>query len=313
MEKVDPKLEVKIKEAKKLIAKMAQDKLQFTYTLEEKIFDQFSLESWLRYLNAQNDRLKYLLIKEMKKMDLLQMLVDKIRCTDNTYQKNSIKECLSAQEMNNHKLHCQMVHGSKSLRKEKQLLEDMKLSQQEDKFVSFWTQLEEQLGVYHADWRFDPMKQILLLHHQMPVLIITGDAVKDRIIEFRDLEWRIQSCGVALRNEYEAIAINNVNGKSAVKGKTWTPLGSKKALQEQVKVAGKKIDELRKTQLALGLGKIISQVERESEAMKRGIDSWRKKFPELNQRKDKLYLHYLKPIDEQPCSMRLETLSFYYY
>lgn len=48
-----------------------------------------------------------------------------------------------------HKLHFRMVHGSKRLAKEKQLLKEIKVShqqQQQDTFALFWTQLEGHLS-----------------------------------------------------------------------------------------------------------------------------------------------------------------------
>ncbi|XP_004291062.1 PREDICTED: uncharacterized protein LOC101291396 [Fragaria vesca subsp. vesca] len=205
VKKMDPELEVKIKEATKLIAEMSQDKLRFKYSL-------------------------------------------------------------------------QMVHGSKSLTKEKQLLKDMKLSQQDDKFVTFWTQLEQELEMQ--------LRKVIL-----KPLLITMESTE---------MWNCKA------SDYDAMVKNNVNANAAWKGIISSSSGLKKALQEKVKVASERIEELRKTLLALGLGKIISQVERESEAMKRGIDSWRKRFPYQI-----VYENVWRHSDVN--SMRLESLSYCYY
>lgn len=42
-------------------------------------------------------------------------------------------------------LHFRMVHGSKSLAKEKQLLKEIKVKEEKDSFASFWSQWEEDL------------------------------------------------------------------------------------------------------------------------------------------------------------------------
>lgn len=42
-------------------------------------------------------------------------------------------------------LHFQMVHGRKSLAKEKQLLKEIKVKEEKDSFASYWSQWEEDL------------------------------------------------------------------------------------------------------------------------------------------------------------------------
>lgn len=73
----------------------------------------------------------------------------------------------------------------------------------------------------------------------MPFLISTGDT-KDREGEIRELEWRIERCGVVLQKKADKTPISNNRTANAnptiVKGKAWTSFSSKKALQEQVKV-----------------------------------------------------------------------------
>lgn len=73
----------------------------------------------------------------------------------------------------------------------------------------------------------------------MPFLISKGDT-KDCKGEIRELEWRIERCGVVLQKKADKTPIANNRTANAnptlVKGKTWTSLSSKRALQEQVKV-----------------------------------------------------------------------------
>ncbi|KAK9946251.1 hypothetical protein M0R45_011725 [Rubus argutus] len=342
MEDLEASLKARIEEAENLIATMGQDKLRITETLEQKMFDQRCLLSRLVCLNSDKeglihsvinekkkmdalqlflrklgftDRLIHSVINEQKKMDALQLFLRKLGFTDNAYQKKPIQSYLSAQEMSKHNLHFRMVHGSKSLAKEKQVLKEFKVKEEKDCFASFWSQWEEDLvflsenvrlkidftalktgtsiyrryqnGTVHID--LHTLKQTWWLQHQMPFLISKGDT-KDREGEIRELEWRIERCGVVLQKKADKTPISNNRTANAnptiVKGKAWTTFSSKKALQEQVKLAGKKIEQSRKTQLTLGLGPKIGQAERELVALEKDIGSLMKQLPGIDKRKD---------------------------
>ncbi|KAK9946252.1 hypothetical protein M0R45_011725 [Rubus argutus] len=308
MEDLEASLKARIEEAENLIATMGQDKLRITETLEQKMFDQRCLLSRLVCLNSDKeglihsvinekkkmdalqlflrklgftDRLIHSVINEQKKMDALQLFLRKLGFTDNAYQKKPIQSYLSAQEMSKHNLHFRMVHGSKSLAKEKQVLKEFKVKEEKDCFASFWSQWEEDLVFLSENTWW--------LQHQMPFLISKGDT-KDREGEIRELEWRIERCGVVLQKKADKTPISNNRTANAnptiVKGKAWTTFSSKKALQEQVKLAGKKIEQSRKTQLTLGLGPKIGQAERELVALEKDIGSLMKQLPGIDKRKD---------------------------
>lgn len=304
MEDLEASLKARIEEAENLIATMGQDKLRLTETLEQKMFDQRCLLSRLVCLNSDKEGLIHSVINEQKKMDALQLFLRKLGFTDNAYQKKPIQSYLSAQEMSKHNLHFRMVHGSKSLAKEKQVLKEFKVKEEKDCFASFWSQWEEDLvflsentgtsiyrryqnGTVHID--LHTLKQTWWLQHQMPFLISKGDT-KDREGEIRELEWRIERCGVVLQKKADKTPISNNRTANAnptiVKGKAWTTFSSKKALQEQVKLAGKKIEQSRKTQLTLGLGPKIGQAERELVALEKDIGSLMKQLPGIDKRKD---------------------------
>lgn len=61
-----------------------------------------------------------------------------------------------------------------------------------------------------------------------------------------------------------------------------------------MQLAGKKIEESRKTQLALGLGPKIGQAERELVALEKDIGSLMKQLPGIDKRKDEAHQCILK-------------------
>ena len=77
----------------------------------------------------------------------------------------------------------------------------------------------------------------------MPFLVSKGDT-KIREGEIRELQWRIERCGVVLQKKSDKISISNNRTANAsptpvspVKGSNWTSFASKEDLQEQIKVA----------------------------------------------------------------------------
>ncbi|KAL6208038.1 hypothetical protein ACLB2K_018990 [Fragaria x ananassa] len=312
---LETSIKAEIEEAEKLIAMIGGEKLQLTDSLGQMMFDHRCWLSRLVDLNCRKEELVHSVIRERRKMDLLQQLPHKLRFADNTYQKKPIKLCLSAQEMSKHNLHFRMEHGSKSLVKEKRLLKEMKLSQKEaeDGFASFWTQWEDDFtnaseniiryrryGNGIVCINLHTLKQTWWLQHQMPFLISKGD-IKDREGDIRELEWRIETCGVGLpllqkKADKTLLAFNRSADTNPipVKGKTWTCLVTKKKLQDQIKLASKNKEESRKTQLALGLGLKLSEVQRELVTIERDMESLKKKMTLIDQKKDEAHQYIFK-------------------
>ncbi|XP_050367139.1 uncharacterized protein LOC126785480 [Argentina anserina] len=160
----------------------------------------------------------------------LQQLLDKLRFSDNAYKKKTIKSCLSAHEMNKHKLYFPMVHGSKSFTKEKQLLKEIRASQQEDSFDSFWTRLEERLIDSENTWYWHHLKQTWWLHQQVSLLILERDLVEDREGNIKELERRIEKLDIVLQKHGDETITNNTAKANffTVSRKAWTSLGAKK-------------------------------------------------------------------------------------
>ncbi|XP_004292799.1 PREDICTED: uncharacterized protein LOC101309126 [Fragaria vesca subsp. vesca] len=320
MEELEPSLKPRIEEAVKVVAKMGQDKLWFNEKLTQKKLDR----GGLLYLNWRKEELAHSVILERKKIDLLELLLHKLRFTDNGYQKKPIEACLSAQEIKKHNLRFRMVHESKSLASEKRLLKEIKgsqkLQEEDDSFASFCTQCEadlayvtkhlKQIGNIYTRhsrypnwwWNIARDEQMWWLQHRMPFLISKGDT-KDREGEIRDLKCRIERCGVVLLKKADKTPIaddTNANASpTLVRGKTRTSLVSKKALQEQIKLSGKKIEESRKTLLALGLGPKSCKAQRNLVGVEKEMASLRKKLPGLDQRKSEAHQCILELFTKQ--------------
>lgn len=312
-------LEVRIEEAKKLLGKTKQDILQISRELEWKMLDQDRLVSRLKYghgrfrksVDSRWENLSFLKLTLDKLcfannayrgratkscsskreldihkggFDLLQQALDKLYSEHIEYRGRSRNPCSSLQELDKNKLHFRMLHGRKTLSEEKQLLKEINANQIKKATSSSCFSLDElndAIGWFHhcerRDWRF----------------FKKGALDEERIIKEKNEL-------LCLREKAIATA--------AVKGKLWTSLGSKQAIQDKIK-EGTELDGMMKEASSI---RTTLHDEKVLEKIRKGIKSLQKQLADARQRKNKLYECILRlsklPDGESSCNYQYRSL-----
>ncbi|XP_060673402.1 uncharacterized protein LOC107420016 isoform X3 [Ziziphus jujuba] len=193
-----------------------------------------------------------------KELDILEMCEDKLHFANNAYQVKPMSASFSNQQLDNHKAHYRMLHGTDSIAKEKQLLREVRagqdspedetsLSMQQIKYATWW---------WHRSLRYEKDQK----------------KAKDGLREIKQHEW----C------RDRAIA------NATVKGQIWNSLGSKKALRDQIEVLRTDLEESRKRHLEIRAN--ITSVKKELKGVDREFNFLKKQIVDIDRKKLEAHL-----------------------
>ncbi|KAM1133632.1 hypothetical protein ACFX19_043568 [Malus domestica] len=301
----------RIQEVEKLAAKICQDKIQLNEDIAKRKCDRSSVLFRLEDLNEKG--LKSRLAVEREKMNILQLFL--LRLTNKAPQGKPEKPFMPREEISKHKMNFRMVHGTNSLADEKQLVKVMNVRQKEDTAGSF-----SPLGRDYYYYIAPPLITTYYLRHLSAVQYLRNQRsiMHHRLRQIQELQWQgrqIQELqwqgdrpGIVFERQWDeaiaearATANPNADANAAANAiataRIWDSLSSKKALQEQIKVTGEKIEELTKSLTAVRPK--VRKVERELKAIERDIEILEKKLSLIGQRKDEANQCILKLKNQQ--------------
>ncbi|KAM1118647.1 hypothetical protein ACFX13_043635 [Malus domestica] len=301
----------RIQEVEKLAAKICQDKIQLNEDIAKRKCDRSSVLFRLEDLNEKG--LKSRLAVEREKMNILQLFL--LRLTNKAPQGKPEKPFMPREEISKHKMNFRMVHGTNSLADEKQLVKVMNVRQKEDTAGSF-----SPLGRDYYYYIAPPLITTYYLRHLSAVQYLRNQRsiMHHRLRQIQELQWQgrqIQELqwqgdrpGIVFERQWDeaiaearASANPNADANAAANAiataRIWDSLSSKKALQEQIKVTGEKIEELTKSLTAVRPK--VRKVERELKAIERDIEILEKKLSLIGQRKDEANQCILKLKNQQ--------------
>lgn len=264
----DPDSRFRIEEAEILIRSLNERRLEVDKKIAERRSDREYIISRLKILHEREKRLEYDMVLRKKQQGHLQAALDKLSFTNSAYQDREINSCLVADDINCRNLNFKLLHGSKNLAAEKKLLREIKASEK-GKTVSLWSSLKE------IDSSICP------LNYQLLRGCYNASTVGDKSIlkEIQHLE----------------IAKEKAIANATVKGKIWNSLGTKKALQEEIKFHAKELVDLRKQHLFLKAS--IKEVEEKLPAVEKRIISLERQLAHLRRQKDEAYEHLINHAD----------------
>lgn len=264
----DPDSRFRIEEAEILIKSLNERRLEVDKKIAERRSDREYIISRLKILHEREKRLEYDMVLRKKQQGHLQAALDKLSFTNSAYQDREINSCLVADDINCRNLNFKLLHGSKNLAAEKKLLREIKASEK-GKTVSLWSSLKE------IDSSICP------LNYQLLRGCYNASTVGDKSIlkEIQHLE----------------IAKEKAIANATVKGKIWNSLGTKKALQEEIKFHAKELVDLRKQHLFLKAS--IKEVEEKLPAVEKRIISLERQLAHLRRQKDEAYEHLINHAD----------------
>ncbi|KAL5861073.1 hypothetical protein ACOSQ4_002369 [Xanthoceras sorbifolium] len=257
----------KIEEAEKLIAKINEDENSIFKKHKERMQQNYRYRvlsyqhqhqhqrlCYCRGIRSQHQRLCYSHgirspIDELKwELDHLQEALDKLNFAKNANQRIAIKSC-SSRELTNF-----MLHRPNNLAAKKQLSREINEGQQQRGAAVGSISSVEELNTF-----------IRLLHRKIESL--RNNEVRNTILkEIKQFE------------HVEKKAISNAN----VKGKNGNPLGSRKAIQDQIRLINKISEELRKERL-----EEIAEVE----IIHKDFNFIMKKLNDIQRKRDEAELH----------------------
>ncbi|KAL5793763.1 hypothetical protein ACOSP7_002357 [Xanthoceras sorbifolium] len=254
----------KIEEAEKLIAKINEDENSIFKKHKERMQNyryrvlsyqhQHQRLCYCRGIRSQHQRLCYSHgirspIDQLKwELDHLQEALDKLNFAKNANQRIAIKSC-SSRELTNF-----MLHRPNNLAAKKQLSREINEGQQQRGAAVGSISSVEELNTF-----------IRLLHRKIESL--RNNEVRNTILkEIKQFE------------HVEKKAISNAN----VKGKNGNPLGSRKAIQDQIRLINKISEELRKERL-----EEIAEVE----IIHKDFNFIMKKLNDIQRKRDEAELH----------------------
>ncbi|XP_068313738.1 uncharacterized protein [Pyrus communis] len=287
----------RIQEVEKLAAKICQDKIELNEDIEKRKCDRSSGLFRLEDLNEKG--LKSRLAVEREKMNILQLFL--LRLTNKAPQGKPEKPFMPREKISKHKMNFRMVHGTNSLADEKQLVKEMNMRRKEDTAGSF-----SPLGRDYYYYIPPPLVTTYYLRHLSAVQYLRNQRsiMHHRLRQIQELQWQGDRPGIVFERQWdEAIAEErasanpNAAANAIATARIWDSLSSKKALQEQIKVTGEKIEELTKSLTAVRPK--VRKVERELKAIERDMEILEKKLPLIDQRKDEAYQCLLKLKNQQ--------------
>ncbi|GMY10121.1 proton pump-interactor BIP131-like, partial [Fagus crenata] len=264
-------LEARIEEAEKLNEKLKQDIFQISSELKQRMADRDCVLYKLHDLNSKECRIREIVAGKRNELDLLQHTLDKLCFANNAYQGRAIKSCSSQGELDTHKLHFRMQHGRNSLAEEKQLLKEIKASQQK--------------SINSSCVSLDDLNHAMFWYHYDPRWLFNKKVEdKERIIRERNQLICLQEKAIA---------------NAVVKGKLWNSFGSKQAIHDKVKLKVTELDGLRKEVLPLRAN--IKKVEKELHTIKNDVKSLQKQLKVTQDRKGEVHncISQLKNIHDQ--------------
>ncbi|KAM1021883.1 hypothetical protein FF1_042862 [Malus domestica] len=278
-EKTD--LKGRIHEVEKLAEKISQDRLELNEDIVKRTCDRACTLSRLESLKDSEMELGSLLSAVREKMNILQLFL--LHFAEKAYQGKPMKPFLPAEEIAKHKMNFRMGHGTNSLVEEKQLLKQMNVRPKEG--VDSFSSLEGHCYTppYVDTWHL-PLDEFYYVKNQRSI-------VRNRLRQIQELKWKSARPGILFQRQWDepnGYVGDNANAAANAianpKRRIWDSLSLKKALQEQIKVSGQKVDEVTKSLLAVRAK--IKKVERELKAIERDTECLKKKLTLINHRKD---------------------------
>ncbi|XP_025012893.1 proton pump-interactor 1 [Ricinus communis] len=252
-----------IQHAEKVVECMNKKRLDIVMKIEERKLDRDNIIRRLECLMYRYQSLRYNAASHKKKMEPLQLALDKLSFTNNAYHDKAIKSCLFEDEIHFNNLHFRMLHGRSSLAEEKRLLKKTRKSQQKEAIGSCST-LEE-------------------LNHSISCLFYRSGCYSNDEVRRKQVLEEINQ----LKRTREQVIAN-----AAVKGRIWNSLESKEIIQGKINLAGKESEEIRKK--CLEVRARIKLVEKRLEAIDKDVISLQKQLIAANQRKGRAYKSILK-------------------
>ncbi|KAF3447282.1 hypothetical protein FNV43_RR12464 [Rhamnella rubrinervis] len=247
-------IQARLEETNQLIKKLSEEKLD-TAEKSERDYIGNRLEILMKYREVEmRDRIGQVI----KTLDILEVRADKLNFANNAYQQKPINASFSKPEIDYHKVHYRMIHGTHSIAKEKQLLREIKASQNapdHDTSLSM-QQLNYPTCWWHRSlgYETDPKK------------------AKDGLTEVKQHE----------------LERDTTIANATVKGRIWNSMGSKSALQHQIKALRIELDELRKKLLEIRSN--ITRLKNQLRAADKGIDCFKKQYEVIDGKKVKAHL-----------------------
>ncbi|PON71712.1 hypothetical protein PanWU01x14_071670 [Parasponia andersonii] len=279
----------------KLINKLYQEKLDIIHKQEIEGYRNY-ISYELQALYHREAQIVHKMTQNWKKLDIFKSFLDKLNLANN-YEGESTQSDLSREEVDKHKLHFRIRHGTtNSLVKEKQLFKRIKAGQQMD-VVDYSSRKDgvnnlklhfhirdgstsslgrekqpckkkagqRQVVVDYYSSRKEEINNSSLLYRQMRCEKIYREGANDRLKEIIEQhEW----------------CLKNTITQAIVQRKTQNNLNSnKKAIRDEMKVLCYELEELRKRKMGLGeeigcLKRKLKNVEKEisSISKKQGLD-----------------------------------------
>ncbi|XP_059450962.1 proton pump-interactor BIP103-like [Corylus avellana] len=318
-------LEVRIEEAKNLMEKMRQEQLEISRNIKERKADQDRLVSRLNYRDNNNGfgnsvdwggkhlNFHKLTLEKLcfannayrgraskscssKRVldingefddDLLQQALDKLYSEKQSYRGRSRNSCSSLQDLDKNKLHFRMLHGRNTLSEEKKLLKDINARNQKAPSSCFsLDELDDAIWGFHRRERWDWMFN-------------NKDGDQERIIKEKNQLTCLKEKAIAT---------------AAVKGKLWTSLGSKQAIQDKIKLLVTELDgEMKETSSRRTILQLIKRRDqRELKKIREDIKSLQKQLEVARHRKNEMFeciLQRSKLLDEESsCNYQYRSL-----
>ncbi|CAN6721898.1 unnamed protein product [Malus baccata var. baccata] len=290
-EKTD--LKGRIHEVEKLAEKISQDRLGLNEDIVKRTCDRACTLSRLESLKDCEMGLGSLLSAAREKMNILQLFL--LHFAEKAYQGKPMKPFLPAEEIAKHKMNFRMGHGTNSLVEEKQLLKQMNVRPKEG--VDSFSSLEGHCYTppYVDTWHLH-LDEFYYVKNQRSI-------VRNRLRQIQELKWKSARPGILFQRQWDepnGYVGDNANAAANAianpKRRIWDSLSLKKALQEQIKVSGQKVDEVTKSLLAVRPK--IKKVERELTAIERDIECLKKKLTLMDQRKDEAQTNVSSTMEE---------------
>ncbi|KDP20106.1 hypothetical protein JCGZ_05875 [Jatropha curcas] len=247
----------RIEEAEKLIQSMARERHEISFQIEEKQFDRDKEISNLECLFKKERGVRWAFVWQKRIIDFIQQALKKPCFASKVCQQTAIKSLLTKEEDNFYNLHFQILHGTNSTAEEKQLIREIDQSQGREAGDSCLS--NEDLETF-ISWFFCYRQSIR-----------------------KDEDWLSLLLGVIEKKECTRKAIANV----ALKGMIWDSFGSKKAIQEEINLREKELEEIKKELMELKTK--IRHVERCIKAIENDMVSLHEKLAAANQRKSEIY------------------------
>ncbi|KAM2021089.1 hypothetical protein ACFX16_043150 [Malus domestica] len=280
----EPNSNARIKHAQMLAAKTSRDKFELDKALTKKTCDR----NQLKEPNKHERRLKFCLATMREKMNILQLFL--LHFGNRAHQGNPMKPFLPREEIAKHKMNFRMVHETNSLAEEKKLLKEINARQKE---------VVDSVSPLGKNRYFPPSIDTRHLRLDEYFMVINPrNVVENCLRQIQELKWRSARSGIIFQSQWDGEAIADHASYDAnaaaysianAKGKIWDSLSSKKALQEQIRVTAKEMDELTKSLAALRRGQNIKRAGRKLKVVERDIECLKKKMTLMDQKKDEAY------------------------